>query len=141
MDYMLFWLAVFGNLVLAFFAIRFGFLSFGCFARNEISCGFNKLALSVFLFALTVLFPESLISGDRESGKLGLIVCLLTPFVVIVIKLLPMRMFAGEESSALSVRVARQHPQMVMGPTNNSGLFPSDDLSNPSNTLWPGNNS
>ncbi len=141
MDYMLFWLAVFGNLVLAFFAIRFGLLSFGCFARNEISCGFNKLALSVFLFALTVLFPESLISGDREAGKLGLIVCLLTPFVVIVIKLLPMRMFAGEESSALSVRVARQHPQMVMGPTNNSGLFPSDDLSNPSNTLWPGNNS
>ena len=141
MDYMLFWLAVFGNLVLAFFAIRFGLLSFGCFARNEISCGFNKLALSVFLFALTVLFPESLISGDREAGKLGLIVCLLTPFVVIVIKLLPMRIFAGEESSASSGRVAQQNPQMVMGSTNNSGLFPSDDLPNPSNTLWPGNHS
>lgn len=141
MDYMHFWLAVFGNLVLAFFAIRFGLLSFGCFARNEISCGFNKLALSVFLFALTAIFPESLISGDRESGKIGLIVCLLTPFVVMVLKLMPMRMFAGEESSALSGRVAQQHPQMVMGPTNNSGLFPSDDLSNPSNTLWPGNHS
>jgi hypothetical protein len=141
MDYMLFWLAVLGNLVLAFSAFRFGFLSIGCFARNEISCGFNKLALTVFLFALTVLFPESLISGDRESGKLGLIVCLLTPFIVMVIKILPMRMFAGEEPPALSGRVAQQHPQMVMGTTNNSGLFPSDDLSNPSNTLWPGNHS
>jgi hypothetical protein len=141
MDYMLFWLAVFGNLVLAFFAIRIGLLSFGCFARNEISYGFDKLALSAFLFALTAIFPESLISGDRESGKIGLIVCLLTPFVVMVLKLMPMRMFAGEESSALSGRVAQQHPQMVMGPTNNSGLFPSDDLSNPSNTLWPGKHS
>ncbi len=138
---MLFWLAVFGNLVLAFFAIRIGLLSFGCFARNEISYGFDKLALSAFLFALTAIFPESLISGDRESGKIGLIVCLLTPFVVMVLKLMPMRMFAGEESSALSGRVAQQHPQMVMGPTNNSGLFPSDDLSNPSNTLWPGKHS
>ena len=141
MNQMIFWLAVFGNLVLAYYAIKSGLQALGCFARDEASSGFNKLSLACVLLALAALFPVSLISGDRESGKIGLTVCLLTPFVVAAFKLWSSKPIIARPSLSVSEATSRQQPQMVITPAPIGGLFPSDDLSNPANPLWPGHHS
>jgi hypothetical protein len=141
MNQIIFWLAVFGNLVLAYYAIKSGLQALGCFARNEASSGFYKLSLACVLLALAALFPESLISGERESGKIGLDVCLLTPFIVAVFKLWSSEPIIAKPSSLVSGATSRQQPQMVIIPAPIGGLFPSDDLSNPANPLWPGHHS
>jgi hypothetical protein len=88
-EQLLFGLAVFGNLILVYYAIKIGFQAAMRFRKGDrVGALWNASAASA-LVGLTVLFPWTLISGEREIGKVALLICILTPFVVSMTKLWP----------------------------------------------------
>lgn len=88
-EQLLFGLAVFGNLVLLYYTIKIGFRAAMRFRKGDrVGALWNASAASA-LVGLTVLFPWTLISGEREIGKVALLICILTPFVVPMTKLWP----------------------------------------------------
>jgi hypothetical protein len=88
-EQLLFGLAVFGNLVLLYYTIKIGFRAAMRFRKGDrVGALWNASAASAFV-GLTVLFPWTLISGEREIGKVALLICILTPFVVSMTKLWP----------------------------------------------------
>ncbi len=137
----LFWLAVFGNVMLAYYALRAGLKAIGSFARSETVAGMKTLSVACVLAVLALIFPESLISGDREAGKLGLVVCLLTPFVAMIVNLWRMRIQADRMPSELSGGIAWKSQKAISGSSGAGGLFPSDNLLDPCNPLYPDNHS
>lgn len=88
-EQLLFWLAVFGNLILLYYTIKIGFRAAMRFRkRDRVGALWNASAASALL-GLTALFPWTLVAGEREVGKVALLICILTPFVVSMTKLWP----------------------------------------------------
>ena len=78
----LLWFALFGNLVQAYYAAKFGFRAIRSFLRREILPGLRNLAVACAIAALAAVFPLCLISGNRDIGIVALVICLVTPFLV-----------------------------------------------------------
>lgn len=126
---LLFWLAVFGNLILLYYTFRIGFRAATRFLKgHRLGALWNASAASA-LVGLTVLFPWTLVAGEREIGKVALLICLLTPFVVFGVKL-------WASVSGRSVRDAEW--ERLHDPFGHKSKHPSADLNDPCNPLWPG---
>ena len=88
-EQLLFWLAVFGNLILLYYTVRIGVRTAVRFRKGDrVGALWNASAASA-LVGLTALFPWTLVAGEREIGKVALVICILTPFVVSMTKLWP----------------------------------------------------
>lgn len=88
-EQLLFGLAVFGNLILLYYTIKIGFLAANRFRKGDRTGALRNSSAASALVGLTVLFPWTLVSGDRGVGKVALLICILTPFVVSMTKLWP----------------------------------------------------
>jgi hypothetical protein len=88
-EQLLFGLAVFGNLVLLYYTIKIGFLTATLFRKGDRTGALRNASAASALVGLTVLFPWTLVAGEREIGKVALLICILTPFVVSMTKLWP----------------------------------------------------
>lgn len=84
---LLFWLAVFGNLILLYYTIRIAFRATMGFRKGSRLGALWNVSAASALVGLTALFPWTLVAGEREIGKVALLICLLTPFVVFGVKL------------------------------------------------------
>lgn len=78
----LLWFALFGNLVQAYYAAKFGFRAIRSFLRREILPGLRNLAVACAIAALAAVFPLCLISGNRDIGRFALVICLITPLIL-----------------------------------------------------------
>lgn len=78
----LLWFALFGNLVQAYYAAKFGFRAIRSFLRREILPGLRNLAVACAIAALAAVFPLCLISGNRDIGIVALVICLITPLIL-----------------------------------------------------------
>jgi len=88
-EHLLFWLAVFGNLVLLYYTSKIGFLAARRLRKGDrVSALWNASAAGA-LAGLTALFPWTLVAGEREIGRVALLICILAPFVVSMTKLWP----------------------------------------------------
>lgn len=88
-EQLLFWLAVFGNLILLYYTINIGFRTAMLFRKGDrVGALWNASAASALL-GLTALFPWTLVAGERQIGKVALLICILTPLVVSMTKLWP----------------------------------------------------
>ena len=88
-EQLLFWLAVFGNLILLYFTIKTGFLAARLIGKGDRTGALRSTLVASALVGLTALFPWTLVAGEREIGKVALVICILTPFVVSMTKLWP----------------------------------------------------
>lgn len=88
-EQLLFWLAVFGNLVLLYYTIKIGFRAARLFGKGDRTGAPRNTLVASALVGLTALFPWTLVSGERGVGKVALLICILTPFVVSMTKLWP----------------------------------------------------
>lgn len=78
----LLWFALFGNLVQAYYAAKFGFRAIRSFLRREILPGLRNLAVACAIAALAAVFPLYLISGNWDIGRFALVICLITPLIL-----------------------------------------------------------
>lgn len=78
----LLWFALFGNLVQAYYAAKFGFRAIRSFLRREILPGLRNLAVACAIAALAAVFPLCLISGNLDIGRFALAICLITPLTL-----------------------------------------------------------
>ena len=88
-EQLLFWLAVFGNLILLYYTIKTGFLAARLIGKGDRTGALRSTLVASALVGLTALFPWTLVAGEREIGKVALVICILTPFVVSMTKLWP----------------------------------------------------
>lgn len=88
-EQLLFGLAVFGNLVLLYYTIKIGFLTATLFRKGDRTGALRNASAASALVGFTVLFPWTLVAGEREIGKVALLICIVTPFVVSMTKLWP----------------------------------------------------
>ena len=88
-EQLLFWLAVFGNLILLYHTIKIGFLTVTLLRKGDRAGALWNASAASALVGLTALFPWTLVAGEREIGKVALLICILTPFVVSMTKLWP----------------------------------------------------
>lgn len=88
-EQLLFWLAVFGNLILLYHTIKIGFLTVTLLRKGDRAGALWNASAASALVGLTALFPWTLVAGEREIGKVALVICILTPFVVSMTKLWP----------------------------------------------------
>lgn len=88
-EQLLFWLAVFGNLILLYYTIKTGFRTAMIFRKGDRTGALRNASVASALVGLTVLFPWTLVSGERGVSKVALLMCILTPFVVSMTKLWP----------------------------------------------------
>ena len=88
-EQLLFWLAVFGNLILLYYTIKTGFLAARLIGKGDRTGALRSTLVASALVGLTALFPWTLVAGEREIGKVALLICILTPFVVSMTKLWP----------------------------------------------------
>lgn len=86
---MLFWLAVFGNLVLLNCTSKIGFLAVKRLRKGDRAGALRSASAATALAGITALFPWTLVSGEREIGRIALLICILTPFVASMTKLWP----------------------------------------------------
>lgn len=135
-EQLLFWLAVFGNLILLFYTIKVGFRATRLVRKGDRFGALWKALAAGALTGLTVLLPWTLLSGNQVVGKLALLICLLTPIVVFGIKL---RAFISGRSARPRIRVVRDAEwERLHDPFGDKSGHPSADLNNPCNPLWPG---
>lgn len=87
-EQLLFCLAVFGNLILFYYTLQVGCRAIKLVRSGDRFGALCKASAASALAGLTVLLPWTLLSGDQVVGKLALVICLLTPFVVSEVKLL-----------------------------------------------------
>ena len=88
-ELLLFWLAVFGNLVLLYYTSKIGFFAAKRLRKGDRAGALRSASAATALAGITVLFPWALVSGEREIGRVALLICILTPFVVSMAKLWP----------------------------------------------------
>lgn len=88
-EQLLFWLAVFGNLILLYYTIKIGFRAARLFGKGDRTGALRNASAATALAGITALFPWALVSGEREIGRVALLICILTPFVVSMTKLWP----------------------------------------------------
>lgn len=88
-EQLLFWLAVFGNLILLYYTIKIGLRAAMCFRKGDRTGALRSTLVASGLVGLTALFPWALVAGEHEIGKVALSICLLTPFVISMTKLWP----------------------------------------------------
>lgn len=79
----LFWFAVFGNLVLLYYAFRAAFLAIRLYRNGDKAGALWKASAACVLAGLAILFPWALIAGESGVAKIALLICLFTPFVAI----------------------------------------------------------
>ena len=88
-ELLLFWLAVFGNLVLLYYTSKIGFFAAKRLRKGDRAGALRNASAATALAGITALFPWALVSGEREIGRVALLICILTPFVVSMAKLWP----------------------------------------------------
>jgi len=132
---MLFWFGVFGDLVLAHYAVKSGLQAFSCFSTAEKVAGLRKLAATFSFAALAVLLPWSLVTGNTEIGKPALLICILTPFLVLIGKLREVR--ASRPPGLPPVQQWRDEEwERLHDPFGCKSGHPSADLSDPNDPSW-----
>lgn len=137
---MLFWFGVFGDLVLAHYAVKSGLQAFSYFSMAEKVDGLRKLAAAFSFAALAALLPWSLVTGNTEIGKPALLICVLTPFLVFIGKLREVR--ASRPPCLPRVQQWRDEEwERLHDPFGYKSGHPSADITHPCNPLWPGQNS
>ena len=88
-ELLLFWLAVVGDLVLLYYTGKLGLLAARRFLKGDTAGTVRYACSALALAVITGLFPWALVSGARDIGKLALLICIFTPFVVSMAKLWP----------------------------------------------------
>ena len=88
-EQLLFWLAVFGNLIQLYYTIKIGFRTAMLFRKGDRTGALWNASAASALVGLTALLPWTLVAGEREIGKVALLICILTPLVVSMTKLWP----------------------------------------------------
>lgn len=86
-EQLLFCLAVFGNLILFYYTIQVGFRATRLVRSGDRFGALCKASAASVLAGLTGLLPWTLLSEEQVIGKVALLICLLTPFVVSGVKL------------------------------------------------------
>jgi len=133
---LLFCLALFGNLILFYYTIKVGFQATRLVRSGDRFGALGKAPAASALAGLTGLLPWTLLSGDQVVGKLALLICLLTPFVVVGVKLWA---FVSGRSARPRTRVVRDAEwERLHDPFGHKSGHPSADLNDPCNPLWPG---
>jgi len=135
-EQLLFCLAVFGNLILFYYTIKVGFRATRLVRSSDRFGALCKAWAASALAGLTVLLPWTLLSGDQVVGKLALVTCLLTPFVVVGVKL--WAFVSGRSARPRTPVVRDAERERLHDPFGYKSGHPSADLNDPCNPLWPG---
>lgn len=88
-ELLLFWLAVVGDLLLLYYTGKVGLLAARRFLKGDTAGTVRYACSALALAVITGFFPWALVSGARDIGKLALLICIFTPFVVSMAKLWP----------------------------------------------------